>query len=385
MNAADQEDDREQNTAPQPADQPPKGRLQVKRLRPWFGIALLSGVAAATAAVWVSATRPAPTNSTNDAVRNERPDESWLNHEPDRFAKADSTPTPAPVAAPTQPMTLPSYQPPRSFQAPPPANPDSDYQRQEYRKALASDLIVTAPGRPAAGQQVLETPRLLSPQADGQDTASAADTTPIKVAPQPASPYTISAGAVIYGTLETGINSDLPGNVLGRVAQDVKDSVTQTYVLIPQGSKLIGSYDRSYLTPRQDRLFVEWREIVFPNGGEIRLPDLPGTDQAGYAGFQDQVDHHYVKVWTPALLMSAISAGMMMSQAPMYAAGAYGGFYMSPGQMAAMGAGQELGQTAMSHIGEATAETRPTIRIRPGYNFRVMVTRDLVFSGPYHE
>jgi type IV secretory pathway VirB10-like protein len=385
MNVADQEQHREQKVVQQPADEQPKSRLPVKRLRPWFGIALLSGVAAATAAVWVSATRSAPTNSTNDAVRNERPDESWLNHEPDRFAKADSTPTPAPVTTPTQPMTLPSYQPPQSFQAPPPTNPDSDYQRQEYRRALASDVIVTAPGRPAAGQQVLETPRLLSPQADGQGTASAADTTPIKVAPQPASPYTISAGTVIYGTLETGINSDLPGNVLGRVAQDVKDSVTQTSVLIPQGSKLIGTYDRNYLTPQQDRLLVEWREIVFPDGGEIQLPELPGTDQAGYAGFQDEVNHHYVKVWAPALLMSAISAGMMMSQAPTYAGGAYGGGYMSPGQMAAMGAGQELGQVAMSHVGNATVETKPTIQIRPGYNFRVMVTRDLVFSGPYHE
>jgi type IV secretory pathway VirB10-like protein len=53
--------------------------------------------------------------------------------------------------------------------------------------------------------------------------------------------------------------------------------------------------------------------------------------------------------------------------------------------MAAMGAGQELWQVAMSHVGNATVETKPTIQIRPGYNFRVMVTRDLVFSGPYHE
>lgn len=385
MNSADQEHDREQNLGQQPGDEQPKSRLQVKRLRPWFGIALLSGVAAATAAVWVSATRPAPTTSTNAAVRNERPDESWLNHEPDRFAKADPTATPAPAATPTQPMTLPSYQPPQSFQVSPPPNPDADYQRQEYRKALSSDLIVTAPGRPAVDQQVLETPRLLSPRTESLGAASAADTTPIKVSPHPASPYTLSAGTVIYGTLETGINSDLPGNVLGRVAQNVKDSVSQTYVLIPQGSKLIGTYNRSYLTPQQDRLFVEWREIVFPNGGEIQLPDLPGTDQAGYSGFQDEVNHHYVKVWAPALLMSAISAGMMMSQAPIYSGGAYGGLYTNPAQMAAMGAGQELGQVAMSHVGNATVQTKPTIKIRPGYNFRVMVTRDLVFSGPYHE
>jgi len=83
--------------------------------------------------------------------------------------------------------------------------------------------------------------------------------------------------------------------------------------------------------------------------------------------------------------MSAISAGMMMSQSSAYAGGANGGYYMNPGQTAAMGAGQELGQVAMSHLGTATAETRPTIQIRPGYNFRVMVTRDLVFSGSYDE
>lgn len=384
MNAVDQEHEQEQNAARQGAEEQPKSPLPVKRLRPWFGIALVSGVTAATAAVWVSATRPAPTNSTNPGIRSERPDESWLNHEPDRFAKADPTATPAATPTPARPMALPSYQPPQSFQAAPPPNPGADYQRQEYRRALASDLIVTAPGRPAA-QQVLETPRLLSPQPGGQEAGQTADTTPITVSPHPASPYTITAGTVIYGTLETGINSDLPGNVLGRVAQDVKDSVSQTRVLIPQGSKLIGSYDRNYLTPQEERLFVTWREIVFPDGGEIQLPDLPGTDQAGYAGFQDRVNHHYVKVWAPALLMSAISAGMMMSQAPMYSGGAYGGFYMSPGQMAAMGAGQELGQAAMSNVGNATAESRPTIQIRPGYNFRVMVTRDLVFSGPYHE
>jgi len=381
------------NNQPQGAAQPPaemrpeerKSRPQVKRLRPWFAIALVSGVAAATAAVWVSATRPVPNNLTNPAVRNERPDESWLNHEPDRFPKADPVATPTSSPAPVQQMTMPSYQPPQNFQASPPANPDGDQRRQQYQRALASDVIVTAPGRPPAGQQVLETPRLLSPQAPGDAAGYGADLTPIKVLPHPASPYIITAGTVIYGTLETGINSDLPGNVLGRVAQDVKDSVNQTYVLIPQGSKLIGSYDRNYLTPQQDRLFVTWREIVFPNGGEIQLPDLPGTDKAGYAGFEDQVNHHYVKVWTPALLMSAISAGMMMSQSPEYAGGAYGGSYVSPGQMATMGAGQELGQVAMSHLGTATVETRPTIQIRPGYNFRVMVTRDLVFSRSYDE
>ena len=353
---------------------------------------VVGGVAAAIAGVWAGASRRSAPKLANSGVRTEKADDGWLNREPDHFASAEATAaiapviTPAPVPAAT-PMA--EYQPPvqPAYQAPPP-NPAADQWRRQYRRALDSDVIVGAAGQGRGEHQVLETPRLLSPEASGQpDGAAAADLSPLAVAPHPASPYTITAGTVIYATLETGIDSDLPGSVLGRVAQDVKDSVTQTYVLIPQGSKLIGGYDRDRVAPRQDRLFVTWREIVFPDGGEIQLPDLPGADQAGYAGFQDQVNHHYVKVWTPALLMSAISAGMMMSQAPMYAdGGGYGGgYYMSPGQMAAMGAGQQLGQAAMGHLGTATAEARPTIRIRPGYDFRVMVTRDLVFSGPYHD
>ena len=61
-----------------------------------------------------------------------------------------------------------------------------------------------------------------------------------------------------------------------------------------------------------------------------------------------------------------------------YGAGAYS---MSPSQMAAMGAAQQLGQQAMGHM--ANVQIAPTIQIRPGYHFRVLVTRDLVFSGPY--
>ena len=388
MDTEEQRNSADQNAHYQPdagREAEPKTPPQVRRLKPWFGIAIVCGVAAATAAVWVSGARHTETDSASPAVRNERPDDSWLNHEPDHLARTDPAAAPASTPAPVQQSTVPAYQPPQNFQSAPISDPNAEQRRQEYQRALASDVIVGGTGQSATGHQALEIPRLLYPQASGEEPGQAASTTPIMVSPHAASAYTITAGTVLYGTLETGINSDLPGGVLGRIAQDVKDSVTQTYVLIPQGSKLIGSYDRDHVTPQQDRLFVTWRQIVFPNGGEIQLPDMPGTDQAGYAGFEDQVSHHYAKVWTPALLMSAISAGMMMSQSPAYAGGANGGYYVSPGQMAAMGAGQELGQVAMGHLGTANAETRPTIQIRPGYNFRVMVTRDLVFSGPYHD
>jgi type IV secretory pathway VirB10-like protein len=317
-------------------------------------------------------------------VSYQKADDSWIDHEPNRVAHAEASAA-SPSSSPAMqavPTPVPQYQPPTQNYVPPTApNPAAEHRREEYEKALASDLLVAPKGQ----SPVLETPRLVSAGGEpieGQGGNPAQSGTPIIADPHPASPYSITTGTVIYGTLETGINSDIPGDVLGRVAQDVKDSVTERYVLIPQGSKLIGSYSNQ-LIPSQERLMVKWRTIVFPNGGELNLPDLTGSDNAGYAGFQDQVNHHYAKVWTPALLMSAISAGMMMSDYPTMTSGAYGtgAYSTNPGQMAAMGAAQQLGQQAMGRM--SNIQIAPTIQIRPGYHFRVLVTRDLVFSGPY--
>lgn len=359
----------------------------VQKLKPWWGVAIVGLLSVGVMGGVLAIHYAGHVTPTKKAVSYQKADASWIDHEPDRVARPIATTTPVSAATPT-PMPhaaatpMPQYQPLAQNYVPPSMpNTAGEHRRQEYEKALASELLVAPRGQ----SQVLETPRLLSAGGEpieGQNAGTNQSSVPIIAEPHPASPYTITAGTVIYGTLETGINSDIPGDVLGRVAQDVKDSVTERYVLIPQGSKLIGSYS-SHLIPSQERLMVTWRKIVFPNGGELNLPDLSGSDAAGYAGFQDQVNHHYAKVWAPALLMSAISAGMMMSQYPMMSGGSYGngGYYVSPGQMAAMGAGQQLGEEAMSHM--ANVQVAPTIQIRPGYHFRVLVTRDLVFSGPY--
>jgi type IV secretory pathway VirB10-like protein len=366
---------------------PAKPEDLVHKLKPWWGVAIvgllaLGAMGGALAIHYAGEITPA-----KKVANYQKADDSWIDHEPDRVAHASASSTPAASlsstpAAEAAATPMPPYQPSGQNYVPPAMpNPEVEQRRERYEKALASDLIVA----PSGHSQVLETPRLLSAggqpiEDQGIDAAQASG--PIMAAPHPTSPYTITAGTVIYGTLETGINSDLPGDVLGRVAQDVKDSVTERNVLIPQGSKLIGAY-KNQLVPSQERLMVKWRRIVFPNGGELDLPDLTGADAAGYAGFQDQVNHHYAKVWAPALLMSAMSAGMMMSEYPMMSGGAYGygGPYISRGQMAAMGAGQQLGQQAMGQM--ANVQIAPTIQIRPGYHFRVLVTRDLVFSGPY--
>jgi type IV secretion system protein VirB10 len=108
----------------------------------------------------------------------------------------------------------------------------------------------------------------------------------------PTSAYELKRGSVIPATLITGINSDLPGRITAQVSQNVYDSATGHYLLIPQGAKLLGRYD-SKVSFGQNRVLVIWTDIIFPNGATLRIGGMAGTDAEGYGGFNVQVDNHY--------------------------------------------------------------------------------------------
>src|SRR5262245_5002043 len=105
---------------------------------------------------------------------------------------------------------------------------------------------------------------------------------------------------------------------------------------------------------------------------------MPGTDSAGAAGFNDQVNHHRVRVFGHALLLSIFSAGVQLSQIPNFGQG-----FTRPttGNVLGAAVGEELGQTSAELI-RREMSIAPRIEIRPGYAFNVMVTQDLVFPGP---
>src|SRR4029077_15899746 len=58
----------------------------------------------------------------------------------------------------------------------------------------------------------------------------------------PATPYMLRTGWVIPALLLTAMESELPGTITAQVSQDVYDSGTGNYLLIPQGSRLVGEY-----------------------------------------------------------------------------------------------------------------------------------------------
>ena len=195
----------------------------------------------------------------------------------------------------------------------------------------------------------------------------------------PRSPYELRAGFVVPATLISGINSDLPGQIMAQVSQDVYDTATGRYKLIPQGARLVGRYS-SDVAYGQARVLVAWQRIVFPDGKAMDIGAMPGADSAGFAGFNDEVNNHYIRLFAGAFLMSGVTAGIALSQ-DRDRQGVFGG---RPTASSALSEalGQQLGQVTAQLISR-NLSIAPTLEIRPGYRFNVVVTKDMTFSKPY--
>src|SRR5207249_4535919 len=143
------------------------------------------------------------------------------------------------------------------------------------------------------------------------------------------------------------VRAELPWEVIAQVRESVFDTETGQHLLVPQGARLIGLYDHQ-MVYGQERVLVTWKRVLFPNGTSLSLKDgMPGTDAAGAAGFNDQVNHHLVRVFGNALLLSIISAGVQLSQIPDFGRGFAG---PSAGNVLGAAVGQELGQTSAELI-----------------------------------
>lgn len=193
----------------------------------------------------------------------------------------------------------------------------------------------------------------------------------------PQSAYEIRSGFVIPGTMISGINSDLPGQITAQVSQNVFDTATGKYMLIPQGSRLVGRYSND-VAFGQERVLIAWQRIIFPDGKALDIGNMPGADSAGYSGFNDLVNNHYFKIFGSALLMSAVTAGISLSQERDNDFGDR----ITASQAMSEALGQQLGQVTAQLIAK-NMNIAPTLEIRPGYRFNIIVTKDMVFSKPY--
>ena len=184
----------------------------------------------------------------------------------------------------------------------------------------------------------------------------------------PASPDMLSAGSVIAASLITGLRSDLPGLVIAQVTERVFDSATGRILLIPQGARLIGSYD-SVVAFGQKRALIVWQRIILPDGSSVRLDNVPATDPSGYAGLADKVDFH---TWT---LLKGVAISTLLG---------VGANLTFTGESDLVQAIRESTQQNVSRAGDQITsrnlQIQPTITIRPGAPVRLVVHRDLILA-----
>ncbi|MDP2029505.1 MAG: TrbI/VirB10 family protein [Thiobacillus sp.] len=190
----------------------------------------------------------------------------------------------------------------------------------------------------------------------------------------PTSPYQVMAGTIIPAALVTGINSDLPGQVIANVTEAVYDTATGRFLLIPQGSRLIGRYD-SQVSFGQRRVLLVWTRLILPDTSSISLDRLPGIDPAGYAGLEDGVDWHWDRILAGAALSTLLGVGAELAAPDR--SGSDGKVIIATRQ----GAQDTVNQVGQE-ITKRNVSIQPTLTIRPGFPMRVMVNKDLILR-PY--
>ena len=155
------------------------------------------------------------------------------------------------------------------------------------------------------------------------------------------------------------------------------DTVSGRYLLIPRGSKVIGTYDNQ-VAYGQSRVLVIWSRLVFPDGSTLVLDNLGGADQSGYSGFKGKVNRHWNSILTSAMMVSLLGAGVEMA-AP-----------TKNGDRDREDHRSILAENAAAAIAEASAQIigrevnrQPTIKIKPGYRFMIFVQRDILFPAAW--
>jgi type IV secretion system protein VirB10 len=185
----------------------------------------------------------------------------------------------------------------------------------------------------------------------------------------PASPYVVQAGTVIPAALLTGIQSDLPGQVTAQVTEHVFDTPSGKFLLIPQGSRLIGQYD-SQISFGQKRVLLVWNRIMLPDGKSIVLERQQGADARGFSGLEDEVDYHWWDLIKAAALSTLLSVGAELGS--------------DRDESDLVRALRRGSQDSINDTGQQLVRRQlniqPTLTIRQGFPVRVIVNRDLVMA-----
>jgi type IV secretion system protein VirB10 len=181
---------------------------------------------------------------------------------------------------------------------------------------------------------------------------------------------TVPQGTLIRATLETGIQSDLPGMVRAQVRDPVYSFAGQ--LMVPRGSSLIGRYE-SGLVRGQTRVFVVWTRLLRPDGVSMALAS-PATDELGRSGLPGEVRTHFLERFSGSLLLSLVDGGLGV-------AAARAQDQDGPSATVVNAGGQSFRSAAELAL-ENSVNIPPTVEIPRGTAVQVFVARDLDFAEP---
>lgn len=189
-------------------------------------------------------------------------------------------------------------------------------------------------------------------------------------------PYEVKQGSILPAILLTEMNTDLPGAILAQIREDVYDSATGKFLLIPKGSKLYGRYE-SNISKGQVRIFAVWDRLTLPNGKYVDLTEMQTADALGNSGLKDRVNNHTLEIIGKAILSSLINLGDTLSS----------GVSLKVGGINVGLSGQAKENEKENPIRKATGKMlndevnrQPTLTVRKGYRFNVIVNQDLILD-----
>lgn len=282
--------------------------------------------------------------------------------------------TPAPLPQPPPAAAATSYLGSSNQQTPATA-PIMAFSGQGSTIPNLAALAAPASGAPATGSTPPQAPdnsplgaRLRATPMDGEQAAVLANPN-----------MTITEGTIIPCSLQTAIDSQLPGLVTCVVPIDIRGT-TGNVVLLDRGTKIVGQIQNGLLQG-QNRVFVDWTRAETPDHVIITL-DSPGTDELGRSGLPGAVDNHFWGRFGGALMLTLVQGAL--DAATIEAAG--NGSSNSTQQQAALGfvyAAQSNGQTVANTALQNTINIPPTLTKNQGDTVGLIVAHDLDFSNVY--
>lgn len=187
-------------------------------------------------------------------------------------------------------------------------------------------------------------------------------------------PFTLLQGKVLPAVLGGDLNTDLPGGVTAYLSEDVYDSLSSQYLLIPKGSVLIGRYSNA-IKAGQDRILFAFERIILPNGVSVDLPGFGGQDRGGAAGLEGDVNNHFFQQFGSSFLIAFLADRADRGRTVVVGAGGQQGD-------AVTSAGRVLSDVSSSILSRSKS-IDPTITVRKGTPILVSVAKDIEFTSPY--